>query len=136
MMLRGIGENTMITTIEERVKEHLPGRYQDTLACYDAFEHEDWEDITDDGELIGFISYFFLDFKWDMIITAAKDNNFSRKQWKILKHTLINRKKPIRIQSDPNNIALHKAAKRLGGKFIEDEIHFPYPWEGHYNKEA
>lgn len=125
----------MVKTIEDRLKAHLPDRYEDTLACYDMWKHEDWEDITDDGELIGFISYFFLDFKWDMIITAAHANRFSKDQWKILQATLLNRVKPIRIQSDPNNIALHRGAARLGGYFIEDEIYFPYPWEpGVYNK--
>jgi hypothetical protein len=125
----------MIKTIEERIKEHLPGRYQDTLACYDCFTHEDWEDITEEGELVGFISYFYLDFGWDMIITAAKDNKFSKEQWRILRDTLIKRVKPIRIQSDPNNPALVKGAARFGGVFVEDEIHFPYPWEGKYKKE-
>lgn len=119
----------MIRTIEDRLKAHLPDRYEDTLACYDIWKHEDWEDRGDDGELIGFISYFFLDFKWDMIITAAHANNFSKAQWRILQATLQNRVKPIRIQSDPNNLALHRGAARLGGYFIEDEIYFPYPWE-------
>ncbi len=117
----------MIKTIEDRLKEHLPNRYTDTLRCYAAFEHEDWEEFTEDGELIGFVSYFFLDFKWDMIITAAKDNRFSKAQWRVLKDTIKNRVKPLRIQSDPNNKALHKGAARLGGKFVEDEIFFGEP---------
>ena len=114
----------MIRTIEDRIKEHLPGRYKDTLACYKAFKHQDWEEYNDEGELIGFVSYFLLDFKHDMIITAAKDNKFSKAQWRILRDTLRDRVKPIRIQSDPNNKALHKGAARLGGVFIEDEIYF------------
>ena len=123
----------MINTIEERIKEHLPNRYADTLACYDMWEHEDWEDRDEDtGELIGFISYFFLDFKFDMVITAAADNKFSRAQWKILKHTIENRVKPLRIQSDPTNKALRKGAARLGGKFVEDEIYFKGPGESYY----
>jgi len=117
----------MIRTIEDRLKEHLPDRYADTLACYDMWEHQDWEDIAEDGELVGFISYFLLDFKFDMIITAAKDNRFSKAQWRILRDTIKYRTKPIRIQSDPNNLALHKGAARLGGTFVEDEIHFPEP---------
>ncbi len=119
----------MITTIEQRLKHHLPNRYTDTLRCYDVFEHEDWEEFAEDGELIGFVSYFFLDFKWDMIITAAKDNIFSKTQWRIIKNTIENRVKPLRIQSDPNNKALHRGAARLGGKFVEDEIFFPAPAE-------
>ena len=117
----------MIRNIEDRIKEHLPNRYKDTLACYDMWKHQDWKDIAEDGELVGFISYFFLDFKFDMIITAAKDNKFSRTQWKILRQTILNRTKPLRIQSDPNNRALHKGAARLGGVFVEDEVHFPEP---------
>ena len=105
--------------------DHLPGRYQDTLACYDAWTNESWEDRDEEtGELLGFISYFFLDFKHDMIITAAKDNKFSKAQWRVLRDTLRARTKPISIQSDPDNIALHKGAERLGGKFYEDTIYF------------
>ena len=122
------GQVPLITTIEERLIHHLPGKYQDTLNCYKAFKHEDWEDIDEEtGELVGFVSYFFLDFKFDMIITAAKDNIFSRAQWKVLKSTIENRTKPLRIQSDPNNKALHKGAARLGGKFVGEEIFFPEP---------
>lgn len=120
----------LIRSIEDRIKAHLPDRYQDTLNCYKVFTHEDWEDIDEDtGELIGFVSYFFLDFKYDMIVTAAKDNRFSKEQWRVLKDTLRNRVKPIRIMSDPTNIVLHKGAARLGGIFIEDEIFFNYPME-------
>lgn len=117
----------MIRTIEDRIKEHLPGRYTDTLKCYEVFEHEDWEDIAEDGELVGFISYFFLDFKYDMIITAAKGDRFSKSQWAVLKSTVENRTKPLRIASDPKNKALHRGAARFGGVFIDDEIFFNYP---------
>ena len=115
----------MIRSIEDRIKEHLPGRYKDTLACYDMWDHEDWTEYDEDtGELIGFISYFFLDFRFDMIITAAKNNRFSKKQWRVLRDTIKNRVKPLRIQSDPSNKALIKGAARYGGRFIEDEIFF------------
>ena len=115
----------MIKSIEEMLIDHLPNRYQDTLNCYDIFTHEDWEDRDEEtGELLGFISYFFLDFKHDMIITAAKDNKFSKAQWRVLRDTLRARVKPISIQSDPKNIALHKGAERLGGEFYEDTIYF------------
>ena len=118
----------MIKTIEELLIHHLPNRYQDTLACYEMWEHEDWEDRDmETGELKGFISYFLLDFKFDMIITAQQENRFSKDQWKVLQKTIINREKPIRIQSDPTNPVLHRAAKKYGGKFVEDEIWFPAP---------
>ena len=121
--------DNMIKTIEEMLIDHLPNRYEDTLACYSCFKHESWEDIDEDtGELLGFISYFFLDFKHDMIITAAKDNKFSKAQWRILRDTLRARAKPIRIQSDPKNQALHKGAARLGGKFFGEEIFFDEPY--------
>lgn len=118
-----------IETIEDLLIDHLPNRYNDTLKCYQMWEHEDWEDRDSSGELKGFISYFKLDFNFDMIITAAQGNVFSRAQWKILKHTIENRVKPLRIESDPSNKALHKAAARLGGKFFESEIFFPAPGE-------
>jgi len=114
----------MITTIEERIKHHLPGRYRDTLSCYKAFEHQDWEEFNEEGELTGFITYFLVDFKHDIIITAAKDNRFSKAQWKILRDTIINRVKPIRIQSDPDNQVLHRVAAKYGGYFVGDEIYF------------
>ena len=117
-------------TIEERIKEHLPGRYQDTLACYEMWEHENWEDRDKDtGELKGFISYFFLDFKFDMIIAAAENNRFSKTQWKILRDTIVNRTKPLRIQSDPNNKSIIAAVKKYGGKWCDDEIWYPAPGE-------
>lgn len=115
----------MIMTIEDRIKEHLPGRYKDTLSCYKCFEHENWEDRDPDtGELVGFVSYFFLDFRYDMLIAAAHNNRFSKSQWKVIRDTIVNRVKPIRIMSDPNNPLLHKIAHKYGGKFIEDEIFF------------
>jgi len=117
----------MTRTIEELLIEHLGTRVEDTLSCYAMWEHEDWEDITDDGELIGFISYFLLDFKFDMVITAAKNNRFSKTQWRILRDTIVKRVKPLRIQSDPSNLAIQKSAKRLGGIFLEDEVWFPQP---------
>ena len=132
MMLRGIyrieGESNMIMTIEDRLKDHLPGRYEDTLKCYEMWEHQDWEDRDPDtGELIGFVSYFLLDFRFDMIITAAKENKFSKEQWRVLRETIVNRVKPLRIASDPSNKVLHRAVKKFGGKFIMDEIYFPEP---------
>lgn len=117
----------MTRTIEELLIEHLGTRVEDTLSCYAMWEHEDWEDITDDGELIGFISYFLLDFKFDMVITAAKNNRFSKTQWRILRDTIVKRVKPLRIQSDPSNNAIQKSAKRFGGIFLEDEVWFPQP---------
>ncbi len=111
--------------------DHLPGKYEDTLRCYDVFKSESWEDRDEEtGELLGFVSYFFLDFKYDMIITAAKDNRFSKSQWRVLRDTLRKRVKPIRIQSDPSNLALHKGAKRLGGEFYDDEIFFNASYGG------
>ncbi len=138
MTLRGIyiynnkGEKVMergpIYTIEELLEEHLV-EAKDTIACYRCFEHEDWEERGEEGELLSFVSYFYLDFKYDMIITASRSNVFSKKQWSVLRDTLLHRTKSIRIQSDPKNIALHKGAARYGGYFIDGEILFPYPWD-------
>ena len=115
----------MITTIEEMLIEHLP-EPKDTLACYECFRHESWEDIDPEtGELVGFLTYFYLDFEYDMIIAAAKDNKFSKAQWRILRDTLRSRVKPIRIQSDPKNPALHKGGARFGGYFSGGDLYFP-----------
>ena len=117
--------------IEEMLIQHLPNRYEDTLACYEMWVNENWKDIDSDGNFNGFVSYFFLDFKWDMIVTAAKDNRFSKEQWRVLKHTIRNRTKPIRIASDPSNPVLHRVAKSFGGKFFDDEIWFPEPGQSY-----
>ena len=117
--------------IDEQIKEllihHLPGRHADTIACYDMWEHQDWKDENTDGTINGFISYFFLDFRFDIIITAAKDNKFSKAQWRVLRDTIQYRTKPLRIQSDPYNKVLQRVVKKYGGKFVEDEIFFPAP---------
>ena len=115
----------MITTIEELIKAHLPNNHRDTLACYKAFEHEDYLEYSKEGELIALVSYFYLDFKWDLMVAMAKDNKFTKTQWKVLYDTIKNRAKTIRIMSDPNNPALVKAVKRHGGYWIDDEIIFP-----------
>ena len=118
----------MIKTIKELLIHHLPGRYADTLACYDMWEHQDWEDRDKEtGELKGFISYFFLDFRFDMVIVAQQENRFSKDQWRVLRDTIQYRTKPLRIQSDPYNKVLQRAVKKYGGKFVEDEIYFPEP---------
>ena len=115
----------MINTIEEMLIEHLK-EPKDTLACYECFNNESWEDRDPEtGELKGFITYFFLDFEYDMIICAATDNKFSKSQWRILRDTLNNRVKPIRIQSDRYNMALRKGAKRFGGYFTGGDIYLP-----------
>jgi len=118
----------MITTIEDRLKDHLPNIWGPAVDCYSNYIHEDWYDYAEDGELLGFISYFFLEDKSDMIITAAKDNRYSKAHWRVLRDTLINRSKPIRIQSDPKNKVLHKGAEKFGGFFLGSEIVMPYPW--------
>jgi len=120
-------EHRMDNQIKEMLIDHLPNRYEDTLACYDMWKYEDWKDTREDGTINGFISYFFLDFEHDMIITAATDNRFSKAQWRILRDTIVNRTKPLRIESDPSNKILHKAAASYGGKFFGREIFFGPP---------
>ncbi len=117
----------MDNRVREMLIKHLPGRYEDTLKCYDVFTEETWVDENEDGTINGFISYFFLDFRHDMIVTAATDNRFSKAQWRVLRDTIRGRTKPLRIESDPDNIALHKGAARLGGKFFDREIMFSEP---------
>ena len=60
--------------IDKQIKEllmyHLPDRHTDTLACYEMWKHQDWKDMNTDGTINGFISYFFLDFRFDMVITS------------------------------------------------------------------
>lgn len=115
----------MILTIEDMIREHLL-EPRDTLACYKCFSNESWEDRDEEtGELVGFVSYFFLDFGFDMLIAAAKDNKFSKAQWRVLRDTIKNRVKPLRIQSDPTNPVLHRAAESFGGFFVDGDIYFP-----------
>lgn len=123
MMMR---ENIM-DTIEELIKEHLPNDYEYTLETYKECVHEDWEERDKDTkELIGFISYFFLDEEaYDMIVVIAKGNIFSRAQWRILSKTLKTRNKEIQINSDSTNKKLHEFATRYGGYFEGDDIVFP-----------
>lgn len=118
----------MITTIKERLKEHLPDEWGIAHSCYSKYKHENWYDYSEDGELLGFVSYFFLEGKSDMIITAAKDNRFSKKHWRVLRDTLLNRTKAIRIGSDPTNPILHLGANKFGGFFLGKDLVFPYPW--------
>jgi len=118
-------DESLITTIEEMLVEHLP-EPKDTLSCYKCFRNESWEDKDPNtGELVGFVTYFFLDFGFDMLIAAAKDNKFSKAQWRVLRDTIKNRSKSLRIQSDPNNPVLHRAAESFGGFFVDGDIYFP-----------
>jgi hypothetical protein len=115
----------MINTIYGRLKEHLDEKeYELAIDVYETYEHTNWVEYKN-GELIGFISYFTLPTDFDMIVTAAKDNKFSKSQWKELKKSIVSSNKDLQIKSDPTNNALHKGAYRLGGKFIEDIIHIP-----------
>ena len=118
----------MITTIEDRLKDHLPHIWGPAVNCYKKYKHENWYDYAEDGELLGFITYFFLAGKSDMIITAAKNDRYSKDHWRILRDTLIHRTKPIRIESDKDNNVLIRGAKKFGGFFLGTEIVMPYPW--------
>jgi len=105
------------------IEYHLPGRSRDTISWYKNFSQETIL-YYKDGKLDGMISYFFLDFKFDMIIVMQRDNVFYKSMWKILKKTIQERVKPIRIMSDPNNKVLVRGAIRNGGKWVDDEIFF------------
>jgi len=119
----------MNTTIDELMIEHVPVGWEHTLDILHHFEHEDWVEYADDGELIGFICYFkFDDFKDDLILTAAKDNKFSRLHWKIVMNTTKNRECSIRIPSDPTNKTIRRLAESYGGYWVDEEIYLPYPW--------
>ena len=110
---------------KHEIKFYLPDNYQETLSCYSKFKHSDWEDRDPNtNELIGFVSYFYLLYEHDMIITAAKDNRFSKAQWKVIKTTIKNRKKGIVIYCEPVKEII-RATIQLGGKFIEDRAIFP-----------
>jgi len=116
----------MIETITELLEDHLEGdRLKETLDCYTKYIHESWTNISPEGEVIGFITYFFMKGEYDMIITAAKGNRFSKSQWRILQRLLQNRTRKIVINSDPNNKVLHRGAAKLGGKFIGEDVYFP-----------
>ena len=106
------------------IEYHLKDRSGDTITWYRSFKHETilYYDIED--KLEGMISYFFLDFVFDTMVVMQRDNVFYKSMWRILKDTIKNRVKPLRIMSDPNNKVLVKGAIRHGGTWMQDEIWF------------
>jgi hypothetical protein len=106
------------------IEYHLPGRSRDTISWYENFKHDTVLFYDDDGILDGMLSYFILDFKFDTMIAMQRDNKFYKMMWKILKDTIANRQKPLRIMSDPTNKVLVEGAKRHGGVWHHDEIWF------------
>jgi hypothetical protein len=108
----------------ELINHHLPGRSQDTIACYKMWEHETVLFYNEDGTLDAMISYFFLDFRFDMMIVMQRNNRFYKSMWQILRDTTQNRVKPIRIMSDPTNEVLVKMTKKYGGEWHYDELWF------------
>jgi hypothetical protein len=70
------------------------------------------------------ISYFFLDFRFDMMIVMQRNNRFYKSMWQILRDTTQNRVKPIRIMSDPTNEVLVKMTQKYGGEWHYDELWF------------
>lgn len=112
-----------MSSIEELIIHHLK-RPIETLLVFKYFKHSDWIEY-EDGKLISLVSYFKLDYSFDMVVAINKDNIFTPRQWRVIFTILKNRTKEIRIQSDSSNDKLHKGAKRFGGYFEEDEIIFP-----------
>ena len=106
------------------INYHLSDRSRDTLACYTGWRHETMKEYNTQGEIDWMISYFYLDFKFDMIIVMQRDNKFSKSLWRILRDTIDKRVKPLRVMSDPSNEAIVEGAKRHGGVWMNDEIFF------------
>jgi len=106
------------------INHHLPNRSRDTIVWYENFKHDTVVEYNDEGEAEWMISYFFLDFPFDTMILMQRDNKFPKKMWKILRASLINREKAIRIMSDPSNKVLVKMAEKYGGVWHQDEIWF------------
>ena len=108
--------------IEKMIIEHGGDTLEDTLLAYRMFKYENYLEYKD-GELIAFISYFPIQ-EFDMIISIAKDNKYTRSQWRVLSKLIDNRDKPIKIVSDPSNTALIKAVERHGGYWEDEVINF------------
>jgi hypothetical protein len=106
------------------IEYHLPGKSKDTIAWYKYFKHDTVLFYDDDNNLDSMLSYFILDFPFDMMIAMQRDNKFSKEMWRILRDTIHLRVKPLRIMSDPNNKVLVKGAIRHGGEWHQDEIWF------------
>lgn len=117
-------ENQLLPEMEELIEYHLPGRSRDTLSCYKMWDHETLLYYTPEGKLDAMLSYFFLDFPFDMIIVMQRDNKFYKHMWRTLRDTTQQRVKPLRIMSDPNNRVLVNKVKEYGGEWHKDEIWF------------
>ena len=114
--------NKKIESMEEFLVEYCD---EDTLRAHQCFDHITWLDMEDDS-IIGFISYFRFHTKdWDMVVSHNKDNVYTLQHWKVLSKLLKTRTKEIVINSDSSNNVLHKGAKKYGGYFIGDDLHFP-----------
>ncbi|OYT57747.1 MAG: hypothetical protein B6U76_00125 [Desulfurococcales archaeon ex4484_217_2] len=104
------------------IEWHLPGRSKDTISCYQMWDHETLLYYDEEGNLDAMISYFFVDFPFDMMIVMQRNNKFYKDMWKVLRDTTQNRVKPIRIMSDPNNKVLVRKTKQYGGEWHQDEL--------------
>ena len=120
----GVFTTKLNSDMLEIIEHHLPDRSRDTISCYEMWNHETYYEYNKEGKIDWMVSYFFLDFKWDMVIVMQRDNNFTKQLWKILKDTIKNRIKPLRISSDPTNKVLVRGAIKNGGIWHDDEIWF------------
>ena len=99
---------------------------ENTHRTHKYFDHYTWVDLDNEDNIIGFISYFPLDAEeFDMVITHNKDNKYTLSHWKQLSKLLKTRYKYIVINSDPTNKTLIKGAKKYGGYFKGNDLHFP-----------
>jgi len=106
----------------ELIRHHLPGRSRDTESCYQMWEHETLLYYNEDNQLDAMISYFYLDFPFDMMIVMQRNNKFYKDMWKVLRDTIQHRVKPIRIMSDPTNKVLVKKTQQYGGEWHGEEL--------------
>ena len=117
---------TRVTELNEGMVDliniHLPGRSRDTITWYKNFEHETVLQYDSEGRVEWMISYFFLDFPFDTMIVMQRESKFPKKMWKILRDTVGQRVKPIRIMSDPSNEVLVKMSIKYGAVWHEDEM--------------
>ena len=110
--------------IEELIIAHVRHPV-DVLEAYKYLEHEDWLEY-DKEELISFVSYFKLNnADFDMIVAIHRDDIFSMGQWRIIKKYIINRRKELRINSDPSNDIIQLWVTKHGGYFDGEDIVLP-----------
>lgn len=117
----------VVSGYQQLIEEHLSGsECAETLRAFEELPHEKELYYDTQENLVGLASYFPLErLDFDMIVILHKDNKFSLSQWKWLKHKLMTRIKPIKIQITANKEHLEYLANKYGGYLDGSVLVFP-----------